>query len=103
MPKTFIERVLDEFELGAFLGRTVPRAATEFRDHNSKWKARKDMIPKLKNRRDLDSYESMLEEIARETLPVYREMLEAIMKSHNFSPALAEAIALSLVAWPRGS
>ena len=99
------ERVLDESALVAFLGRTVPRAATEFRDHKSKWKACKDMIPKLKNRRDLDSYESMLEKIDRETLPVYREKLEAIMTSHDFSPAFAEAFAISsrLAMWVLGS
>jgi hypothetical protein len=89
------ERMLDESALIAYLGRTVPGAAAEFRDQDPKWRERKDMTTKLKTRQELDRFAGLLEEIVQETMPVLQEKLATMMIAQNFSSSFGEAFAIS--------
>jgi hypothetical protein len=73
----------------------VPGAAAEFRDIDTQWRERKDMIPKLKTRAELDRYEGLMDDIVRETLPVFQEKVAAIMTAQNYSASFGEAFAIS--------
>jgi hypothetical protein len=91
----------NESELLTLLGKTIHGAASELSHVDTGYPRRKDMLAKIKTRKDLDEFDELLDNIIFQTLPVFQKRLEQTLIRHNFAPAYAEAFALSsrLATW----